>query len=167
MKMIVVNGSPGSGKTSFAKCCASILKEKFPNCEILRTSVVEPIKKIARDLGWDGEKDAKGRQFLADIKDALDDYCGYTHQFINKTSKLPYDFIFIDARSDYDISYAELIHKAKSVYIERLIKEDNEFDNHADMKVKDYEYDYIIDNNGTWEDLYEAVNLFLYDFLGK
>ena len=83
MKMFVVNGFPGSGKTLFAEYCDSILKEKFNHCSILRTSVVDPIKAIARVIGWNGDKDEKGRKLLSDLKDTLDSYNHFTFNSID------------------------------------------------------------------------------------
>jgi hypothetical protein len=166
MKIFIVNGYPGSGKTLFQEYCYSILHEKFAHCVILRTSVIDPVKVIARRIGWDGNKDERGRKFLSDLKDALDAYSNFTFNSIDSFAKSDVDFIFMDARSDYDIDYAVKTYGAISIFID---KDNNEVGhlNHADANVRDYNYQYYINNNGTKEDFYNATNLFLYKIMNK
>lgn len=166
MKIFIVNGYPGSGKTLFQEYCYSILHEKFSHCVILRTSVIDPVKAIARMIGWDGDKDERGRKFLSDLKDALDAYSNFTFNSIDAFADSDVDFIFMDARSDYDIDYAVTRYDAITVFIDKKINEE-EFSNHADANVRDYNYQYYIDNNGTKEDFYNATNLFLYEIMNK
>lgn len=163
MKIIVVNGYPGTGKTLFAEYCDEILKEKNAGYQILTTSVIEPVKKVCRCLGWDGEKDQSGRKFLADIKDAMDRYNNFTYRNIDNLATMSqYDFIFIDARSSYDLDYAVLNHNAATVFIQQNKTERKEYySNHADSEVEEYNYDYYIGNNGTKEDFYLVVQQFL------
>lgn len=166
MRMIMVNGYPGMGKTLFAEYCDKILKEKFEYCYILKTSVVDPIKKICSRMGWNGTKDDKGRKFLADVKDALDSYNNFTFENIDEWAKMPYDFIFIDARSGYDLDYAKEKYGAITVLIQQD-KDIENYSNHADTEVEDYVYDYYIKNTGTKEDFYWTINLFLYDMMNN
>ena len=72
MKVYVINGKPGVGKTTFE----TIAKLMTEDCEIYST--IDPIKEIARDYDWNGEKDAKGRKLLADLKKALNEYNDFT-----------------------------------------------------------------------------------------
>lgn len=165
MKIFIVNGYPQSGKTLFAEYADEILKQEFQGCVIIRTSVIDPVKYVASKIGWDGNKDDRGRKLLSDLKDALDVYCDFTFCNIDKFAESSADFMFIDARSDYDIDYAVKNHNAITVFIDK----DSEIEhlNHADANVRDYNYQYYIDNNGTKEDFYNAVNLFLYSVMNK
>jgi hypothetical protein len=65
MQVILVSGKAGTGKTT----TANILKKLF--VEDNRNAIVTPfaygLKLVCKNLGWDGVKDAKGRQFLIDI----------------------------------------------------------------------------------------------------
>ena len=60
-KIVVINGSGGSGKTTFV----SMVKKYASVCEI---SSVERIKQAATLLGWNGDKTEKDRKFLSDLK---------------------------------------------------------------------------------------------------
>jgi hypothetical protein len=54
-------GQMGSGKTTVAKTMLSILSGSVPACIL---PLAAPIKKIAVEMGWNGEKDDKGRRLL-------------------------------------------------------------------------------------------------------
>ena len=162
----MVNGYPGVGKTLFAEYSDSILKEKIKDCRILRTSVVDPVKDICLDIGWNGIKDAAGRKFLSDIKDALDSYKEFTFRNLDQWSIMPYDFMFIDARSPYDLDYAHSKHGAITLLIKQDKGEQSYF-NHADAEVENYNYDYYLENNGSKKEFYNKVNLFLYKIATK
>jgi adenylate kinase family enzyme len=57
----VINGSGGAGKDTLCELAAKHFKT-------VNVSSIDPIKKIARENGWNGEKDLKSRKFLADLK---------------------------------------------------------------------------------------------------
>lgn len=62
MIIIAVHGPMGSGKTTIT----NMLKEKFTNQlkEVVVLPFAKPLKDAAKALGWNGEKDAKGRRLL-------------------------------------------------------------------------------------------------------
>ena len=65
--IVVMNGKGGVGKDTL---CDS-LREKY---RVMNISAIDPIKEIARQYGWNGEKDDRARLFLAELKQALTDY---------------------------------------------------------------------------------------------
>ena len=65
--VIVINGKGGVGKD--ALCDA--LKNTY---RIKNVSTITPIKKIAAENGWNGEKDDKSRRFLAELKRIFTEY---------------------------------------------------------------------------------------------
>lgn len=167
--IFIINGYPGSGKTLFAEYCKEIIREKIPLATIQTMSVINPIKEIALKLGWNGEKDDKGRKFLADLKDLADKNYDFTHNYCREifTHLNIRDFIFIDMRSNYDIEWAVNNYKANTVFIERDIVKNNDYNNHADNEVENYKYQYYIKNSNNKEEFRAAANLFLYNFLAK
>lgn len=55
--IIGINGPAGSGKSTVAQALADVHGFK-------RLAFADPVKQIALDFGWDGEKDEKGRKLL-------------------------------------------------------------------------------------------------------
>ena len=151
----IINGVGGSGKSTFV----SILSELHPL--IKEISTVDKVKEVAKIAGWNGEKDDKGRRFLADIKDAMDAYDNLSWKNVDKVIEENPNYIyFINARSNYDIDYFKQRWNAKTILIERpgtpLI-----FSNHADAGVYDYKYDIVIKNNGNIDDFKNKAKSFL------
>ena len=68
--VIVINGSGGVGKDTLCDIAAKHYKVK-------NISSITPIKKIAADCGWDGQKDDKSRKFLSDLKLLCVEYNDY------------------------------------------------------------------------------------------
>lgn len=155
--IFITNGAAGSGKTTFEHNVQKIVGDR--TCYILST--IDPIKEIARKAGWDGTKDLKSRKFLSDLKDLLTKYNDYSFDYIcNQIHSIREEWagwgldidsliIFIDCREPEEIK--RLCDKlgAKSLLIRRASAENSETSNHADAQVLDYDYDIIIENNGT------------------
>ena len=69
MIVLIINGAPRSGKDTFINTLTWENSGK-----VIRCSSIDWIKQQALNLGWDGIKDAKGRQFLSDLKNACINY---------------------------------------------------------------------------------------------
>lgn len=65
--VIVINGAGGVGKDTLIGAVA----EKYVTRNI---SSVDPIKELARQAGWTGEKDNKSRKMLSDLKALFTEY---------------------------------------------------------------------------------------------
>lgn len=65
MNIYIVNGFPEAGKDSFIDLCMEELKPRVA----IKASSVDVVKQAAKMLGWNGEKDLRGRMFLSDLKD--------------------------------------------------------------------------------------------------
>lgn len=157
MSVFIVNGSPCSGKTTFENNVKKIMGNK--TCYILST--IDPIKEIAKSIGWDGTKDLKSRKFLSDLKDLLTEWNDLPFQAMCKKVKeieeewADYGMnpnsivIFIDCREPSEIRKLCTKFGAKSLLIRRADAENSEVSNHADEQVLNYDYDIIIENNGS------------------
>ena len=67
-KVIIINGTGGSGKDTFVEFCAEFAR-------VTNISSVDPAKAAAKVLvGWEGEKDDKARKLLVDLKKLSIDY---------------------------------------------------------------------------------------------
>ena len=161
MKVFVINGAPGSGKTTFEE----FIQEEYGDCAIIST--VDFVKTVAKFVGWDGTKTLKNRKFLSDLKDLLTQWEDIP--FINTIERCKeYEdtnyIIFIDCREPDEIERLCVALDAQSIVMRRNEAEKMMTSNHADANVLDYYYDIIIDNNGTLNDLRDAAKTFLENF---
>lgn len=167
MYIVVVNGFPGSGKTTFESMVKNWAEsgEAGHNCYILST--IDCIKEIAKKCGWNGEKTPESRKFLSDLKDLTTKYNDYPIQYIeSKINKIKdkennlKTIIFIDCREPNEIYKLVKKFNAKTVLVRRMATEQDVYSNHADEKVLEYPYDYIIENNGYLSDLSNSAITF-------
>ena len=159
MKIYILNGKAGSGKTTFFK----LIEEKCHNY-VYNYSTVDLVKKVAYGCGWNGSKTPENRKFLSDLKDLLTEWDDVPYKDclkeIKRITSLAdiYDVehddwaIFIDCREPKEIQKFVDRLGAKTIFIDRKI-EDYNASNHADAEVENFNYDIIINNNGTLEDL--------------
>lgn len=162
MKVILINGSGGSGKDTVVELTTTYLRNKY---QVRNTSTIDEVKNIAKTMGWNYEKDEKGRQFLADLKDAWTKYNNGANMKIfvdilewdGYETILPKEIVlfvhvrepesiqwFINQLKDYNISVCSLIVKRENI---------TEFFNNADQNVEKFDYDITLINHGTLEDL--------------
>lgn len=173
LKVVIVNGMPGCGKTTFENYCK---EEMGAFCEIVST--IDIIKKMAQIGGWNGEKDPKSRKLLSDLKDLWTEYNDLSFntikKFINTWEEELKQFrvemhphvLFVDSREPDEIERFKYEFDAITVLIRRSEVESVKQSNHADANVLGYKYDYYILNNNSKEDLKETAIGFL-DLLFK
>lgn len=167
MKIIIMNGSGGSGKDTFYKLCRENFR-KMLNSEqyIGKTSIIDPIKEIAEQV-WEGGKSSKERKFLSDLKILCENFNDFpmqeTIKLVEEIKKYTsicsdYAILFIDMREAKDIKrFCSLYPDTKKLLISR--GEITTYGNTADDNVynSDVDYDYEIDNNGTIKELDEKA----------
>ena len=159
MKVIIVNGSSRVGKDQFANFFKKHYKYKCVNW-----STIDKIKKVAkRNFGWNGKKTDDARLFLSEIKRIWTNFNnGPFEDMVNKITNfyLKLDkkeqknmIFFIHCREPYEIQ--KFVDKYGKNCITLLLKrEDREIpNNESDRNVSNFNYDFIIDNNGNKEDL--------------
>lgn len=162
MKVVIINGSGGSGKDTIVELTRTYFWDKH---FVMNKSTIDDVKFIAHRMGWNGDKDEKGRQFLADLKDAWTKYNNGANEKVlqdiiawdNDEKILNKEMIyFVHCREPEAIKW--FVEKLKmrnidvcTVFVERqgIV----EFFNAADQKVSKYNYDITILNNGTIEEL--------------
>ena len=160
-KIFVQNSVGGSGKDTWA----SLLKKYIPT---LKYSIIDLPKEAAKVLGWDGGKTEKDRRFLSDIMDLSTDYndapfkdvLSLVTDFKNNKDFAEYEVLIIDMRDPKDIARAVETFGAETILVRNpnVAKIES---NHADRDVENYEYDYIIENNGTLEQLESVAKAFV------
>lgn len=162
--VFIVNGSGGVGKTEFEKM---VMEKAFGECLIF--SIVDKVKQVAREFGWQGEKDNKARKMLADLKDLMDEYNNSCYIDIVDKIQWAWHFgqvkiIFVDMRSKEDIDKLKKDFP-NDIKIIKMIRDvaPRHYGNHADDNVNEVEGDIIIYNTGTLEDLDKIAEKFAID----
>ena len=156
-KIIVINGTGGSGKDSFVRYVSE-------NANVYNFDSVHKIKLIAELVGWNGvTKTEKDRKFLSDLKRLTKEYNDMPYKEIVKG-------IDVFNENDFEIMF---IHIREPEEIERIVKDfnattllikrkglDNITSNESDANVDNYNYDYIIEND-TLEQLEKSAKEFI------
>lgn len=165
--VIITNGVPGSGKTSFQLMCKDYL-EVEQSAHYHNISSIDYVKHIYKMLGWDGTtKSDAVRKDLSILKKMWIRNCdGPLAQALDYVCRLSMNedhVIFIDVREESEIAkYVEafgaikcICIKCATVFISRNEVSGIEHGNKSDDNVgKNMSlYDYVVNNDGTLEDL--------------
>jgi hypothetical protein len=159
MKVIIINGSAQNGKDNFVKYFKKNYEYKCMNW-----SAIDKVKKIAkRNFGWNGKKTNEARKFLSEIKRIWIEFNnGPFEDIVKKISKhfLTLSEIdsknivyFIHCREPYEIQ--KFADKYGDDCVTLLLKREDRLvpDNDSDKNVDNYNYNFIIKNNGNKKDL--------------
>ena len=153
-QIFITNGMARSGKDTFAEYLNDFVRT-------FKYSSIAEVKDIVKQCAWDGTKDEKSRKFLSDLKVLTSQFNDMPFQAIKTTvDQFKEDkekrILLIDIREPKEIEKAKKAFGAKTI----LIKRNNVksiTSNMADAGVFDYDYDFIIENNGTLDDFYWTV----------
>lgn len=168
VQVVVVNGMPTSGKSTFVEFCLDKL-----GAWGREISTVDFVKDIATKCGWNGEKTAKNRRFLSDLKDLLADwndvpfkkikeaYDSYNFELSQYYLSDHKAFLFVHSREPHEIARFVRELGAMTVLIRRKDVETDKQSNHADKNVFNFDYDVTIYNNGSLRELREQANGFI------
>ena len=183
-QVFIINGSGGVGKDTFVEFVEMIPTFEFidknenstvwfKNLEIRNYSSVSKVKEIAKIIGWNGEKTERDRKFLSDLKlltteyndMPLNDMKKYTRSFMNSADINR--ILFLHIREPEEI--AKAVNEFKEYNVKTiLIRRDSIkhiTSNMADENVYNYNYDIVINNNSTLEELRKKAECFLADVL--
>lgn len=151
MTVILISGKARAGKTTVAK----IIQQKYGG-EII--PFAKHLKAQAVGLGWSGEKDDKGRTLLQKLGDIVKEYHGlpyYSEVVLESANEVT---IIDDWRYPYekDVFGKDVI----TIRVER--KHENGLSleqklHESETSLDNYEFDYVIDNNGTLDELCEKI----------
>jgi dephospho-CoA kinase len=172
-KIYLIAGKARNGKSTLAK----LIKEEYEH-QMKHTAIIQypqPLKEYAvRFFGWDGKEETKPRELLDNLGDIIRNKLHKTYFFINRLSEdieiLSYLFDVIivdDARLRIEVEEQRKRFGSNTVFIKM---ERDDFDNGLTEKEKSHitetdldnynNFDYIIKNNGTIEELEkQAKNL--------
>ena len=165
--IILISGKAEAGKSTLAR----MLKEQINSkgMPAVRISFGDAVKKIAFQLGWDGNKDLKGRNLLQLLGDGVRAYSSgfWVKKMISQIDSIPGNeatIIIDDARYFNELSIIDNLYpsvykirirrsKHKSALTEEQMRHpsETELDNHLDM------FDHFVFNDGTLDDLREVA----------
>lgn len=142
---IVINGSGGVGKDTLCKLMAK-------HYRVMNVSSIDPIKRIALENGWDGEKSEKSRKFLADLKQLFVEFNDLPQKYLEEKYREFLDseeeILFVHIREPEEIE--KFVSKVPGRCVTLLVRGDaerqQEWNNQADDEVEHYRYDYIYEN---------------------
>jgi len=147
--VILINGTGGCGKDTFIDFCKDLAA-----CRNIST--VDRVKEAGRMLGWEGAKTDRDRKFLSDLKKLAVQYSDHAFRYIVREidSFLHdnlYDILFFHSREP------EEIKRFKNIGCSTLLITNSNVEiiksNYSDGNVLNFDYDYVIDNSGSPEEL--------------
>lgn len=143
--VVVINGKGGAGKDTLCRFVSNHYK-------VLNVSSIDPIKELARFIGWDGTKDNSARKLLSDLKKIATDYNDFPtryllekyEQFLSNDDEI----MFVHIREKEQIAHfvASVNQQAVTLLIRRSDL-GGVYGNVSDDNVEDYAYDYIYQND--------------------
>jgi len=162
-KVFIINGSGGVGKDTFVEMVSKVVPT-------INYSSVDKVKLIAKQIGWDGvSKTDKDRKLLSDLKALTTEYNDMSfnclkHTVSNFLTISGASCLFLHIREPEEIKRAVQEFNAETILVKRdstqAIKT-----NISDANVDNYDYDYIINNSGTLEDLEIEARKFVYKYV--
>lgn len=163
-KVYVTNGSAENGKDSFADFVGKYIST-------YKYSSINLVKEMFEVVGVSKkEKTEKKRRLWSDGKDLLTEYDDIPFKDVTsivtdfKNNKIEAEVLLIDIREPEEIARAVETFGAETILVRKPDAKKIE-SNHADRDVENYEYDYIIENDGTLEQLERVAKLFICDVI--
>ncbi len=143
--VLVINGGGGVGKDTLCEFAARHFR-------VRNVSSITPVKLLARQCGWQGEKTDRARKFLSDLKALLIAYNNYPtawalaeyRAFLESDEEI----MFLHIREGEEIAkfVSATKYVAKTLLVRRPSARAGIYGNASDDGVEDYMYDYVYDN---------------------
>lgn len=149
-KVIIINGSGGVGKDTICDIVAN-------HYNVRNYSAIDPIKKIALENGWNGEKDDKARKLLSDLKSLFVEFNDLPFVYITGRYKEfsvdpEAEILFLHIREGSEITKTVNGIRALGGDCTTLLirgrADVKEWHNTSDAGVENYRYDHIYNNIG-------------------
>ena len=146
--VIVINGSGGVGKDTLCDMAAKHYK-------VRNVSSITPIKELAAQCGWSGEKNEKSRKFLSDLKRLTTEFNDFPTKWIYNEflefMTTDEEIMFVHIRESEEID--KFVHITGNKARTLLIRGGNRFadkakyGNASDDLVEEYNYDHYFTND--------------------
>ena len=166
-QIYIINGSGGVGKDTFVELVSTHLNDLYKKFNtVINFSSVDKVKEIAKEIGWDGGKTEKDRKFLSDLKILTTKYCDMPFKSMSdmvdyfRSDECDAHMLFLHIREPNEIQRAKEKFNAKTILITRnSVKHITS--NMADRNVFNYDYDLIINNDGSLDEFDTKANDFV------
>lgn len=166
MIVILLSGKAEAGKDTFFE----LLAQKFPKQAIKRIAFADALKRIAFEMGWDGNKDITGRRLLQDLGEIgrryrADLWVAKAVETLQEIGQAAEIVCFTDCRYPNELEGVKTIEgnggglgKVVTVRIERPGHVIAANQNHiSETALDEYAFDYTILNDGTIEEYRQKV----------
>lgn len=181
IKTFVINGKPGAGKDTFIDLVEEYVRRDIRNkgkVSVVSVSTVDLMKRALVLLGWDGTtKSPQIRRALSNMKDFATQLYDTPYQYVNDVfdkirleqeelfrqhgSRGYTTLLFVHSREPEEIERFEKNLNAKSILIVRRgLKEIDGIKNHADENVENHNYNFVVHNDGTLNNLRKLAEQF-------
>lgn len=175
MKVITISGKARHGKDTVAK----LLKNELTNRgnTVLICHYADLLKYICKTFfGWDGNKDLEGRTLLqyvgTDVVREKNE--NYWIEFIKSVLRMfpdEWDYVLIpDTRFPNEIEEMKSEFDCVSLKVIRLNYDsgltDEQLSHPSETALDDYSFDYIVENDGTYDDLKNKISVLIERMLG-
>lgn len=150
--VIVINGSAGVGKDTICETVGKYYR-------VMNVSSIDPIKKIASDNGWNGDKNEKSRKFLAELKQLFVDFNDLPQKYLTERYQEflrgDREILFVHIREPEEIAKFKNSVKENCVTLLVRGREDAKkaWNNAADDEVENYKYDHYYVNCHSLEEM--------------
>lgn len=165
-RIFIINGSGGVGKDTFVELISTELNDRLRKFHtVVNFSSVDKVKEIAKKIGWNGKKEERDRKFLSDLKILTSNYCDMPFKSMEEEVNKFKDnnenqVMFLHIREPEEIERAVREFNAQTILIVRdSIKHITS--NMADQNVFNYNYDFVVENNGTKIELNNKAKRFV------
>ncbi len=144
-KVIVINGSAGVGKDTICETVGKYYR-------VMNVSSIDPIKRIASENGWNGNKNERSRKFLADLKQLFADFNNLPQKYLmEKYQEFLHsnrEILFVHIREPEEIAKFKSSVGAGCVTLLVRGRKDvkKAWHNAADDEVENYKYDHYYEN---------------------
>lgn len=164
--VVLLNGRGGVGKDTL---CA-LAQAQF-RCRMV--SSITPVKDLAAQCGWNGEKDARSRKFLSDLKRLVVDYSDLPNRYLREEYRRflaeETDLLFVQSRERDQIEAFRAAVSGKCFSL--LIRADRPglpqgaLGNVSDDQAESFPYDHCFRNDGPLAQAGDRFSAFLREAL--
>lgn len=167
--LILISGKAGVGKSTLAKLLLEYLVERYDGIKVKVAPFAQGVKSIAARLGWNGQKDAKGRALLQGIGLVGRDYnpdvwVNATFSAIENHQDYPFHVVIVDDwrfPNELDVANKFILYEPVTVRVEASTREallgTPEYNDVSEMSLPSAKtipyYNFVVDNSTSMEAL--------------